>query len=75
MGSGGGASIYVWFLYMYMHTDTVVFDTLKIFCKGSVCNIRSGKIMNYIDEGHISPYLGKKIVDTFVQQAKLVGFL
>ena len=58
-----------------IYPDIFVFDTLKIFCKGSVCNIRSGKIMNYIDEGHISPYLGKKIVDTFVQQAKLIGFL
>ena len=57
-----------------LYPDIFVFDPLSIFCKGSVCKIRSGKIMNYSDEGHISPFLAKKVVDAFVETAKANGF-
>lgn len=57
------------------YPDVFVFNPLYIFCKDGICKIRSGRIMNYIDEGHVTPFIGKKIVDAFVDNAKLNGFL
>ena len=54
--------------------EVFVFDPLSEFCDGTVCNIRTGDIMNYVDEGHVSDFIGKKIVDKFVDQAISRGF-
>ena len=56
------------------YPDIFVYNPLPIFCNRSVCNIRTGPIMNYADEGHISEFLGKKVVDNFVELAKVRGF-
>lgn len=56
------------------YPEIFIFNPLPIFCKDSVCNIRTGPIMNYVDEGHISSFMGKKVVDSFVEAAKARGF-
>ena len=54
--------------------EIFIFNPLPIFCTDGVCDIRTGPIMNYVDEGHISNFIGKKVVDSFVEAAKVNGF-
>lgn len=56
------------------YPDMFVFNPLPLFCRGSVCDIRTGSIMNYADEGHLSDFMGKKVVNSFVEAAKTRGF-
>ena len=56
------------------YPDMFVFNPLPLFCRGSVCNVRTGPIMNYVDKGHISNFMGKKVVDSFIDLAKIKGF-